>query len=110
MKAVVAMILTALLSLGFGSVYAQTMPSPHATPAPTPASQPTPPPAPKAKPVPAKTRTKPACMHEDTANHDTKMIVGQSEAAWTKAKNRSRQKTQALKPPACVPPGTGDLP
>ncbi|MGH8402256.1 MAG: hypothetical protein ACRESO_02455 [Gammaproteobacteria bacterium] len=110
METALTAIMAVLLLSGPGIIQAQTVPSPHTTAAPAPATKTTPPPAPKTQSAPAKAKpkTKPSCKHESLTNHDEDLIVGQSEAAWKQARNRSRQKPQALKPPPCVPPKTGD--
>ncbi len=109
MKLVYTAIIAALLLSGFGIVEAQTAPAPHPTAVPPAATKPTPPPTPKTHSAPAKAKSQksPACKHESPTNHDS-LIESQNEAAWKQARNHSRQKPQAPKSPACVPPKTGD--
>lgn len=110
MKPAYTLIFTTLLALAIDSAYAQAKPPTPATAAPPPATQPAPPPASKSRAPAATTQAHVPCLRQSNINHDERLIVPETEAAWNQASMRSRQKSRAAKQPPCTPPRVGASP
>lgn len=102
MKPAYTLIVTALMILAIDSAYAQHKPPSPTTAAPPPATKSAPSSASKTRAPAATTKSHVPCPRQSSINHDERLIVPETEAAWNQARMRSRQKPKVSKQPPCT--------